>query len=63
LNDINRLVLDVLKPHHPSIIELPKLLGVLNGLTSVDCTLEEVDQEMESIKITIEGTAVDYASI
>ena len=56
-------MLDVLKPHHPSIIELSKRLGALNGVTGVNCTLEEVDQETESIKITIEGTAIDFTFI
>lgn len=63
MSDIKRLVLDVLKPHHPSIIELSKRLGLLNGITGVNCTLEEVDQETESIKITIEGTAIDFAQV
>ncbi|MDD1764989.1 MAG: DUF211 domain-containing protein [Methanomassiliicoccales archaeon] len=63
MSDIKRLVLDVLKPHHPSIIELSKRLGLLNGVTGVNCTLEEVDQETESIKITIEGTAIDFAQV
>lgn len=63
MSDIKRLVLDVLKPHHPSIIELSKRLGALNGVTGVNCTLEEVDQETESIKITIEGTAIDFTFI
>ncbi len=63
MSDIKRLVLDVLKPHHPSIIELSKRLGLLNGVTGVNCTLEEVDQETESIKITIEGTAIDFALV
>jgi hypothetical protein len=60
LTDIRRLVLDVLKPHHPSIVELSKRLSVLEGVSGVNCTLEEVDQETESIKITIEGNAIDY---
>ncbi|MDD1767541.1 MAG: DUF211 domain-containing protein [Methanomassiliicoccales archaeon] len=63
MSDIKRMVLDVLKPHHPSIIELSKRLGALNGVTGVNCTLEEVDQETESIKITVEGTAIDFTSI
>ncbi|MDD1773548.1 MAG: DUF211 domain-containing protein, partial [Methanomassiliicoccales archaeon] len=63
MSDIKRLVLDVLKPHHPSIIELSKRLGALSGVTGVNCTLEEVDQETESIKITIEGTAIDFTYI
>ncbi len=63
MSDIKRLVLDVLKPHHPSIVELSRRLSVLNGVSGVNCTLEEVDQETESIKITIEGTTVDFSEV
>jgi hypothetical protein len=60
MTDIRRLVLDVLKPHHPSIVELARRLSVLEGVSGVNCTLEEVDQETESIKITVEGNAIDF---
>jgi hypothetical protein len=63
MTDIRRLVLDVLKPHHPSIVELAHRLSVLEGVSGVNCTLEEVDQETESIKITIEGNAIDFDSL
>ena len=60
MSEIKRLVLDVLKPHAPSIIELAKRLGKADGVLGVNCTLDEVDQETESIKITIEGNAIDF---
>jgi len=63
VTDIRRLVLDVLKPHHPSIVELSRRLSVLDGVSGVNCTLEEVDQETESIKITIEGNAIDFEAV
>jgi hypothetical protein len=63
LSDIKRLVLDVLKPHHPSIVELSTRLSVVNGVSGVNITLDEVDQETESIKITIEGIAIDFEVI
>ncbi|HUL39124.1 MAG TPA: DUF211 domain-containing protein [Methanomassiliicoccales archaeon] len=63
MSDIRRLVLDVLKPHHPSIVELARRLSVLEGVSGVNCTLEEVDQETESIKITIEGNAIDVEAL
>ncbi len=63
MSDIRRLVLDVLKPHHPSIVELARRLSVLEGVSGVNCTLEEVDQETESIKITIEGNNIDFDAI
>ncbi len=60
MSDIRRLVLDVLKPHHPSIVDLSKRLSVLDGVSGVNLTIDEVDQDTESIKITIEGTSIDY---
>lgn len=63
MTEIKRLVLDVLKPHTPSIIELAKRLGKAEGVMGVNCTLAEVDQETESIKITIVGTNVNYEAV
>lgn len=60
MSDIRRLVLDVLKPHHPSIVDLARKLSALEGVSGVNCSLEEVDQETESIKITVEGIAIDF---
>ncbi len=57
------MVLDVLKPHNPSIVELSKRLSNINGVVGVNCTLEEVDQDTESIKITIEGPSVDFPKV
>lgn len=63
LAEIKRLVLDVLKPHHPTIIEMSRRISVLKGVSGVNCTLEEVDRETESVKITIEGPSIDFDSI
>ena len=63
MSEIKRLVLDVLKPHHPTIIEVARRIGVLNGVSGVNLTLEEVDRETESVKITIEGTSIDFESV
>ena len=63
MTDIKKLVLDVLKPHSPTIVELSRRLANLHGVVGVNCTIDEVDQETESIKITIEGTAIDYEKV
>ncbi len=60
---IKRLILDVLKPHSPSIIELAEHLGRLPGISGVNISLEEVDAETDSVKITIEGTDIVYDSV
>jgi|SRR3990172_5668047 len=61
--DIKRLVLDVLKPHKPTIIEMSKRLSALKGVEGVSCRLDEVDRDTESVLITIEGGAVNYESV
>jgi len=63
LTNIKRLILDVLKPHDPTIIELAERLGGLDGISGVNISLEEVDKDTDSIKITIEGTNVNYNEI
>src|SRR4030066_221613 len=59
LTEIRRIVLDVLKPHSPSIVELSKKIAALKGVQGVNCTIEEVDQETESLRVTIEGDPAD----
>jgi len=56
-------VLDVLKPHAPSIIEVAQRLSALDGISGVNISLEEVDAETDSVKITIEGTNIEYESV
>lgn len=63
VSDIRRIVLDVLKPHKPSLVDMSLRLSGLKGVDGVNLTLHEVDQETESVKITIEGTSVNYPSV
>ncbi|MDH4123496.1 MAG: DUF211 domain-containing protein [Thermoplasmata archaeon] len=63
MTEIKRLVLDVLKPHHPTVIELARRLSSLKGISGVTCTLQEVDRETESIKITIEGLSIEVEQV
>ncbi|MEA2046353.1 MAG: DUF211 domain-containing protein [Euryarchaeota archaeon] len=60
---IRRLVLDVLKPHVPTILELAKTLGRLDGIVGVNLSLSEVDQQTETVKITIQGDDIDYVAV
>ena len=53
LSEIKLLILDVLKPHNPSIVEVSRTVSDLEGVSGVNCMLEEVDKETDSLKITI----------
>jgi hypothetical protein len=60
---LRRVVLDVLKPHDPSIIELSQRLAELEGVDGVNVSIYEVDRKVENAKLTIEGDNLDYAPI
>ncbi|MEF8880075.1 MAG: DUF211 domain-containing protein [Candidatus Thermoplasmatota archaeon] len=63
MTKIKRVVLDVLKPHTPSIIELAQRIGDLSGVSGVNVSLQEVDKDTDSVKITIEGEDIDYEKV
>ena len=63
MSTIKRIILDVLKPHKPSIIEVAERLGALPGISGVNISLEEVDAETDSIKVTIEGSDINYNAV
>ena len=63
MSKIKRLVLDVLKPHKPSIVELSKQVSSTKGVFGVNCCLDEVDQDTETVKITVEGDDIHFKAV
>lgn len=60
---IRRLVLDLLKPHEPDIVEFAEAIASLDGVDAVNAVLVETDREVETIKLTVEGSEVDRPAI
>ncbi|RDE16401.1 MAG: hypothetical protein C4K48_01480 [Candidatus Thorarchaeota archaeon] len=60
---IRRIVLDVLKPHSPPLTELSLMLVRDARVSGVNISLKEVDQNTESITITLEGDDLNFSSI
>ena len=63
MSSIKRIILDVLKPHTPSILEIADRLGDIDGISGVNISLEEIDANTHSIKITIEGNDINYKKV
>lgn len=57
------IVLDVLKPREPHLPEFAFELSTIKGIKRVDITLIEIDEQTESIKVLIEGSAIDHKSV
>ena len=60
---IRRLVLDTLKPHDPTIIELAQILSEAAGVEAVNISIYEMDRKVENAKITIEGNDIMFETI
>ncbi|MFO7929190.1 MAG: DUF211 domain-containing protein [Candidatus Humimicrobiaceae bacterium] len=60
---IRRIVLDVLKPHLPNIVDLVSQIADIKGINGVDITLKEMDQKVENVKITCEGDNIIFEEL
>jgi len=60
---IRRLILDVLKPHKPSVIEVSEALSHLEGVEGVNIIIYEIDQQVENAKIIIAGNPLNFEEI
>jgi hypothetical protein len=60
---IRRLVLDTLKPHDPSIIQLAQSLSEVDGVEAVNISIYEMDRKVENAKITIEGSDIEFEAV
>ncbi len=60
---IRRLVLDVLKPHQPSLPEFADYVGKVKEVLRVDVTLVEMDERTDSLKVIVEGNGIDFESL
>ncbi len=63
MGSLRRLVLDVLKPLEPSIVELVQRIAALDGVDGVNITITEIDRKVENVKITVEGDALSFKEL
>ena len=63
MTTIRRFVLDVLKPHDPSLTEVAGRVASLNAVSGVTATLIEIEDEVRTTRLAIEGVGLDLAEI
>ncbi|WP_020681404.1 DUF211 domain-containing protein [Marinobacterium rhizophilum] len=59
---VTRILLDVLKPHDPSVLDLARALGDL-GDYRVCVRVLEMDKKTETLEIEVAGADVDFEAI
>jgi hypothetical protein len=60
---VRRILIDALKPHEISIVDLSKRLCEIDGVDGIDVMVTEVDAETETVKISIVGPDIDYEAV
>lgn len=60
---VRRLVIDVLKPHDPSLRQFTERVAAVETVEGATASLIELDQEVQNVKVTIEGADLDYDAI
>ena len=60
---LKRIVLDVLKPHHPNALDLANAIAALSPDYRVSLNVTAVDEKTESAVVVVEGTAIDFETV
>ena len=64
MSTLKRIVLDVLKPHHPNALDFAGAIADGTGsCCRVRVTVTEVDEKTESTVVAIEGDDIPYRDI
>ena len=63
MSSIKRLVLDLLKPHEVENVEFARSIADAEGVEGVNVGLLETDKQVQNLKLTIEGDAVDVRAV
>jgi len=60
---VKRLVLDVLKPHQPNVLEFSRAIAKAGGDYRVCITVLEIDENTETLQVVVEGNAIDFDAV
>ena len=60
---IKKLVLDVLKPHHPNALEFTTAMAEMGGKISFKLYVDEIDEKTESVILTVEADHINYEAV
>jgi hypothetical protein len=57
---IRRMILDVLKPHHPNAYEFAMVLADLGNEYVVHLSVIEVDENTETVQLELKAPSIDF---
>lgn len=60
---VRRVVVDVLKPHEPDLVEFTERVAEVGGVEGVTSSLVELDKEVQNVELTVEGGDLDFGTV
>ncbi|MBZ0070798.1 MAG: DUF211 domain-containing protein [Gammaproteobacteria bacterium] len=60
---LKRIVLDILKPHHPDTLEFARSIAACGDDYHVLLTVVEMDEKTETLQVVVEGDDVDMDQV
>ena len=60
---VEKLILDILKPHQPNALEFASALAEKGNNIQVTLTVAAVDEKTESVVVEIEGNDINFEHI
>lgn len=60
---ITRIVLDVLKPHHPTALEFSQAIAEIGSDYHVCLTVIEMDENTETLQIEVTANAIEFEEV
>ena len=60
---IKRIVLDVLKPHTPNVVEFAQRIANDNTGCHVQVTVSEMDENTESLVVVLTGESIEFEAV
>ncbi|MDZ7731601.1 MAG: DUF211 domain-containing protein [Natrialbaceae archaeon] len=60
---VRRIVLDLLKPHEPNLVQVAAEVADGPSVEAVNAVLVESDRDVDTVKLTIEGDGIDVADL
>ena len=61
--NVKRIVLDILKPHHPDALEFARTIAACGHDYHVQLTVAEMDEKTETLQLVVEGADVDMDKV
>jgi len=60
---VRQIVVDVLKPHDPPLVEFTQRVADVDGVDGVRATVLEIDREVQNVELTVEGERLAFDAV